>query len=104
MTANIEEFDYQDLINRVGEHLGWEKSEAEALVSTVLDEIENALCEHGRVEFHGRFSIALKVRQPKVVKGFGGETHSLPKRLQPKIKFFDRLRALAEEKQGLPCT
>lgn len=102
MDASIKEFDLKDAIKRTAANAGISEKEAEKVVKAFLAETETGLAEHGRVEYLGHFSIALKVRKPRSGV-FKGQPWSTPERLEPEFKAFGKLRNLIEEKQGKAC-
>lgn len=100
--ASIGEFDLNDAIRRTADRTNDDRAHTERIIKTFLNETENALAEHGRVEYLGHFSITLRKRKPRSGM-LHGKAWSTPARVEPEFQAFDDLKALVLEKQGIEC-
>lgn len=104
----IGNFSVSDAVKRVASKLGITQEQASAVITSFLDETSLAIAEHGAVHYTNYFSVILRKRAPR--KGVlnhkdGTTTHwETPARTAPVFEASSTLKALVQEKQGLPCT
>lgn len=99
-------FDLNEAITEVATALGIKRAGAEAIIRQFLDTTSNALAEHGAVHYKNHFSILLRHRAARSgTIAVSGERKpwSTPQRVEPEFEASKKLKALVEEKQGLPC-
>ncbi len=83
------------LVDNVAKNSGLTKKDAEVVVETVLESIEEALKSGERVELRGFGSFRLRERKPRIGRNpKTGETVQVPAKKVPYFKLGKKLREL----------